>query len=186
MDIIKALEENSRLNDFLHSQKEDIETVSKEISNCFKKGNKILIFGNGGSAADSQHIAGELIGKFKKERKGLPAIALTTDTSILTSWSNDKDFLTVFERQVEAIAKQGDILWGISTSGESENIIKAFEKGSEIGTINFSLTGKNGGRIKEKSDLNINIPSQDTPRIQEMHQLIYHIICEIVEEECCE
>lgn len=162
---------------------ENIQNAAETIVNCFKKGNKVLIFGNGGSAADSQHIAGELVGRYKLERKALPAIALTTDTSILTAWSNDYDFESVFERQVEALAHEGDVLLGISTSGNSENVVRALKKGKEIGTINISLTGKDGGKIKLLSDVNINSDSDNTPRIQECHMVAYHTICEIVEKE---
>jgi len=181
-EIKSVIKESIRCkNDFL-SEAQNIQKVSEKIIECFKKGNKVLIFGNGGSAADAQHIAGELVGRFKLERKALPAIALTTDTSILTAWSNDYDFSSVFERQVEALAKTGDILFGISTSGNSKNVIKALEKGKEIGTINLSLTGGDGGKIKKASDININSVSKNTPRIQECHMLAYHIICELVEK----
>ncbi len=168
--------------DFL-KESANIKEAAKKIVECFKNKNKVLICGNGGSAADAQHIAGELVGRYKLERKGLPAIALTTDTSIMTAWSNDYSYETVFERQVEALATKGDILIGLSTSGNSGNIIKAFEKGKEIGTINISLTGKEGGKIKPLSDININVDSDNTPRIQECHMLAYHIICELVEKE---
>ena len=172
-------------NLFLNNPKniESIEKAANTIISSLKKGNKILIMGNGGSAADAQHIAGELVGRFKLERKAIPAIALTTDSSILTAWSNDKSFETVFERQVEALAKPGDILLALSTSGNSENIIKAFQKGQALKTINISLTGNQGGKISPISDINININSSNTPRIQECHLLIYHIICELIEKE---
>jgi D-sedoheptulose 7-phosphate isomerase len=165
------------------NQAENIYDAANKIVESFRQGNKILIFGNGGSAADAQHIAGELVGRFKLERKGLPAIALSTDTSILTAWSNDYNFEGIFERQVEALANKGDILMGISTSGNSKNIINAFYKGKQINTTNISLTGNNGGKIKEISDININSYSKSTPRIQECHILAYHIICELIEEE---
>lgn len=161
----------------------NIDKAANALVNCFKRGNKVLICGNGGSAADAQHIAAELVGRYNLERSGLPAIALTTDSSILTAWSNDYNFESVFARQVEALAKKGDVLIGISTSGNSKNVINALRKGREIGTINISLTGKDGGKIKPLSDININVHSSSTPRIQECHMLAYHIICEIVEEE---
>ena len=169
----------------LYEQTELLYIASNIIEERFKQGYKLFTFGNGGSAADAQHIAAEFVGKFKREkiRKGLPAIALTTDSSFLTAWSNDCDFSTVFERQVETYAKPRDILWGISTSGNSENVIKALEKGREIGTYNLSFTGRDGGRIKEISDININIPVYETARIQEAHLLAYHIICELVENK---
>lgn len=184
MEEIKNLIEES-INckkDFL-KEAINIKEAAARIVECFMGGNKVLIFGNGGSAADAQHIAGELVGRFKSERKALPAIALTTDTSVLTACANDYSYDSVFERQVEALAKKGDILIGISTSGNSENVIRAFKKGKEISTINISLTGGDGGKLKPLSDININSNSKNTPRIQECHVLAYHIICEEVEKE---
>jgi D-sedoheptulose 7-phosphate isomerase len=153
------------------------------IIESLKNNGKILICGNGGSAADAQHITGELVGRYKMERKGLPAIALTTDTSILTAWGNDYEFETIFSRQVEALGKKEDILIGISTSGNSENIIKAIEEAKKIGLRIITFTGHEGGKMKDLSDANINIPSDDTPRIQESHMVAYHTICELVEKE---
>ena len=167
-------------NNFLN-QAGNIQKAANEIIKCLKNWNKVLLFGNGGSAADAQHIAGEFIGRFKLERKALPAIALTTDTSVLTAWPNDYEFSTVFARQVEALANKGDVLIGITTSGNSVNVIKAFEKGKEIGTVNISLTGNDGGKVKPLSDININSESKNTPRIQECHMIAYHIFCELVE-----
>jgi len=172
-------------NNFLN-QAGNIQKAANEIIKCLKNWNKVLLFGNGGSAADAQHIAGEFIGRFKLERKALPAIALTTDTSVLTAWPNDYEFSTVFARQVEALANKGDVLIGITTSGNSVNVIKAFEKGKEIGTVNISLTGNDGGKVKPLSDININSESKNTPRIQECHMVAYHIICELVEREMVE
>ena len=144
--------------------------------------NKILLFGNGGSAADAQHIAAELTGKYKIERRGLPAIALTTDASALTAIGNDSDFSNIFSRQVEALANKGDLLIGISTSGNSANVIKAFAKGKEIGCNIIGFTGKSGGNFANFCDINIVVPSNDTARIQEMHILIGHIICQAIED----
>ncbi|MEK6916960.1 MAG: D-sedoheptulose 7-phosphate isomerase [Nanoarchaeota archaeon] len=180
--MIQRIEESINLKLELVNQAENIKKASDLIIAGFKKGNKVLVFGNGGSAADAQHIAAELVGRFKLERKGLPAIALTTDTSILTSISNDYSYDSVFERQVEALAKKSDVMIGISTSGNSKNVINAFKKGKEIGTTNISFTGRNGGELKKQSDININILSDSTARIQECHMVAYHIICEIVEE----
>lgn len=181
--IEKRIRESISAKEEFLEQAQNINEVADQIISCFKNKNKVLVFGNGGSAADAQHIAGELVGRYKLERKALPAIALTTDTSILTAWSNDYDFESVFARQVEALANPDDILLGISTSGNSLNVIRAFEKGKEIGTINISLTGKGGGKIKSISDFNINSSSNDTPRIQECHLVAYHTICELVEKE---
>ena len=183
--IEKMITDNIRSNALLFNHITNIQDFVYEIINCYKEDNKVMICGNGGSAADSQHIAGELVCAFKiKGRKPLEAIALTTDTSVLTAWSNDYSdgFDTVFARQVEAHGKKGDVLLGLSTSGNSKNVINAFQKGREIGTKNLSLTGK-GGRLKEYSDLNLSVNSEDTPRIQEAHMLVYHIICELVEKE---
>jgi len=148
-----------------------------------KNGGKILLCGNGGSAADAQHIAAELSGRFKKERKALAGIALTTDTSALTAIGNDYGFEFVFSRQVEAIGKKGDVLIAISTSGNSQNIINAIKSAKEIGCKIITLTGKDGGKMKEMGDINIIIPSDNTPRIQEMHIMIGHMICNFIDNE---
>lgn len=162
---------------------DDIISCSKLIINAINEGNKILIFGNGGSASDSQHIAAEFTGRFVKNRKPLPAIALTTDTSALTAIGNDFGFDKIFERQVEALAKQGDILIGISTSGNSLNVINGLKIGSTIGCKLIGFTGNNGGDIKKICDVNIVVPSSITARIQESHILIGHILCEILDLE---
>lgn len=178
----KRIEESMKAKKDFLSQAKNIYSAAEIIAQKIKEGHKMLVFGNGGSAADAQHIAGELVGRYKLERKGYPVIALTNDTSIITAWANDYDFKTVFERQVEALAGKGDILLGISTSGNSENVYLALEKGKKIGTLNISLTGKDGGKIKPISDININSSSMDTPRVQECHLVAYHTICEIVEK----
>lgn len=147
------------------------------------EGNKILLFGNGGSAADAQHIAAELVGRYKNPRKGLPAIAITTDTSSITSISNDFGYLYVFARQVEALAKRGDVLIGISTGGSSENVLEALSSGKELGCQTIGLSGKDGGKFNSICDVNIIVPSFDTPRIQEMHILIGHCICDLVDQK---
>jgi D-sedoheptulose 7-phosphate isomerase len=147
-----------------------------------KREEKILIFGNGGSAADSQHFAAELVGKFRTPtRKPLPAIALTTDTSALTAISNDWEFPYVFERQIEALGKRGDVAFGISTSGRSINVLRALKKAKEIGLITISLSGKYKDEMEKFSDIVISVNSQDTQRIQEAHSLIIHLICEGIE-----
>lgn len=161
---------------------DDIERAAKLASDTINSGKKILLFGNGGSAGDAQHIAAELTGRYKKERRGLPAIALTTDTSALTAIGNDYGYNLVFSRQVEALANEGDLLIGISTSGNSPNVIEAFNKGSEIGCKALGLIGKDGGAMKKMCDVALIAPSNDTPRIQEMHIMIGHILCQIIEE----
>lgn len=159
-----------------------IEEISKILVETLKQNRKIILFGNGGSAADAQHIAAELSGRYKKERRGLPALALTTDTSALTAISNDYGFEFVFSRQVEAIANTGDCIIGISASGTSENIVNGMIKGKELGCTLIGLSGNNGGKLKEICDYNLIVPSNITARIQEMHILAGHIFCEIIEE----
>jgi len=170
---------------FLESSGVDgIRIAVNVIVESLKNGGKVLICGNGGSAADAQHIAAELVGKFwKLERRGYPAIALSSNTSNLTAWGNDYEFQTIFSRQVEALGKKEDVLIGLSTSGNSDNVIKAMEKAKSLGMGVISLTGHEGGKMKDLSDININVPSNDTPRIQECHSVIYHILCELVEKE---
>ena len=164
--------------------------LSKEIENicviCFdaiQKGKKIFIAGNGGSAADAQHIAAEFVGRFITERRALPALALTTDTSVLTSISNDYGFETIFSRQLEAFAQEGDIFIAISTSGTSKNIIKAVETAEQKKLKTIGFLGKSGGILKDRVDVALVIPSDDTARIQEMHILVGHIICAYVDEK---
>jgi D-sedoheptulose 7-phosphate isomerase len=159
-----------------------IEIAAQLCIDSLKNDGKILIFGNGGSAADAQHFAAEMVGRYKLERKGLPAIALTTDTSVLTSIGNDFGYSHIFDRQVEALANQIDVLIGISTSGRSENVINAFEFSKNIGCKTIGLSGCDGGLMNEICDVNIVVPSKDTPRIQEMHIVIEHTICQLVDQ----
>jgi len=161
----------------------DIVTVADEIYKIIESGHKILIFGNGGSAADSQHIAAEFTGRFQHERRPLPAIALTTNTSSLTAIGNDYGFDQVFSRPLQALGKKGDLAWGISTSGNSENVIKGIIAAKEKGIKTFTLTGHDGGQLGKLGDYNIIVASDSTPRIQECHIFIYHCICELVEKE---
>lgn len=149
---------------------------------ALKRGNKILAAGNGGSAADAQHFAGELVGRFLRERSGIPAVALTTDTSVITSIGNDYGYDSIFARQLEALGNPGDIFLGISTSGNSQNIIQAVEKAADIGITTIGLLGKEGGRLKELCDYEITVPLEETPRIQEFHIMTVHMICELIEE----
>ncbi len=175
--------------------KEHIGTVEKTLSECsaeiksavelaietLRNGGKIAFIGNGGSAADSQHLAAEFVGRFARNRSPLPALALTTDTSILTAVGNDFGFEDVFSRQVEALLEEGDLLIAISTSGNSPNVIKAVLKAKEMGVKIVGLTGKSGGKLKDICDVSIVVPSNSTPRIQEVHILIGHVMCEEVE-----
>jgi D-sedoheptulose 7-phosphate isomerase len=160
----------------------DIETACEMITSTLKNGNKVLIAGNGGSAADAQHIAAELSGRFVKERKALPGIALTTDTSAITSIANDYGYEYVFSRQLEALAQPGDLFIGISTSGNSEGILNAFKSAQKLNCKTLGLSGRNGGKMNGLCDLNIIVPSDVTARIQEMHILIGHIMCKAVDD----
>ncbi len=160
----------------------DIEKACTMVNNTISNGGKVLIAGNGGSAADAQHIAAELSGRFLKERKALPGIALTTDTSALTSIANDYGYAYVFSRQVEALGRPGDLFIGISTSGNSEGILNAFKSAQQVGCATLGLSGRDGGKMNELCDLNIVIPSNVTARIQEMHITIGHILCKSVDD----
>jgi len=159
-----------------------IARIAVRLVETMKIGNKLLIMGNGGSAADAQHFAAEIVGRFKMERPGLPAIALSTDTSIITAIGNDYGFERIFSRQVEALAAPGDALIGISTSGNSANILQALLTGRQAGCSAIGLLGKDGGTIKEICDLPLIIPSDDTPRIQEGHITVIHILCDLIEQ----
>lgn len=152
------------------------------VGDAFGRGNKVLVFGNGGSAADSQHFAAELVGRFGRERRALPAIALTTDTSALTAIGNDYGFDRVFARQVEALGRKGDVAIGISTSGASRNVVAALEAARAAGMTTIALTGRDGGEVGAAADVHVNVPSPATPRVQEVHRTILHVICELVEQ----
>ena len=170
--------------DLFHSNeiKQLIQVVSNEIIKAYKNGNKTLIAGNGGSAADAQHIAGEFVSRFYFDRPGLASIALTTDTSILTAIGNDYGYEKLFSRQLQANGIKGDIFIGISTSGNSKNVVEALKYAKENGIITVGLTGQKGGLMKELCDYCICMPSNETPRVQEGHILVGHIICAVVEE----
>ena len=167
----------------IETMQEPLLEASKIAVETLRAGNKILLCGNGGSAADAQHIAAELTGRYKSERRGLPGIALTTDTSALTAIGNDYGYDRVFDRQVEALANKGDLIIGISTSGNSKNIVSALKLGRELGCKTLGLSGRDGGAMNEVCDVNLIVPSSDTPRIQEMHILFGHTICQIVDNE---
>jgi D-sedoheptulose 7-phosphate isomerase len=159
-----------------------ISTAAEMLTTALAAGKKLLLMGNGGSAADAQHFAAEIVGRFRLERRGLPAIALSTDTSILTAIGNDYGFETIFRRQVEAHAVEGDVVIGISTSGSSKNVFTAMSLAREIGCLTIALLGRDGGTIKDIVDLDLTIPSQDTPRVQEGHITIIHILCDLIEK----
>ena len=161
-----------------------IETVANVCIDAIRNGNKIMFCGNGGSAADSQHLAAELVGRYKINRPALNSLALTTDTSILTAVGNDFGYDTIFERQVEGLGKKGDVLIGLSTSGNSKNVLLAMDKAKSLGITTVAMTGEKGGKMKEQADFALNVPSDTTNHIQEMHIAVGHILCGIIEKEC--
>jgi len=180
--IQKRFKESAEVkNRFLKENLSRLLDVIKLISHCFEAGNKLFFFGNGGSAADAQHLAAEFVNRYIMDRPPLPAIALTTDTSILTSVSNDFSFSEVFAKQLKALGKEGDVAVGISASGTSPNIVKAFEVAKEMGMKTIALTGNDGGSLVKIAEVSLIVPSASTPRIQEVHILIGHILCELVE-----
>jgi D-sedoheptulose 7-phosphate isomerase len=148
-------------------------------------GNKLLVCGNGGSASDAMHICAELVGRFHRDRRALAAVALSADPAILTALSNDYCYDSVFSRQVEALAKQGDVVWGISTSGNSKNVVQALRAAHRLGAWTIGLTGEGGGAVAEHADVLLAVPLSATPRIQEIHTVTYHVICEAVEAAMC-
>lgn len=177
----KALLEHESTVRALYALREDIAALGSEVRARLAKGAKILWMGNGGSAADSQHMAAEIVGRFVKERKGLPSIALTTDTSILTAVGNDYGYEHVFSRQVEALCNAGDVVIGISTSGNSANVVRAAKVAHELGAYVVGFTGEQGGKLAEIADCMIKVPSKTTARIQECHILVGHILCECID-----
>ena len=185
--VIEKFKESADLKTvFARKNCEKIIKVVHLISESLKSGHKVMLFGNGGSAADAQHIAAEFVNrlqKSKRDRPPLAALALTTDTSILTSISNDSDYTNVFSRQIRALGKKEDIAWGISTSGNSPNMIKAVKIAHDMGMKTLGLTGKGGGEMGTLVDYHLNVESNDIPRIQEVHITLSHVICELVEQE---
>ena len=161
----------------------EVAKVAQAITEAYRRGNKVLIMGNGGSAADAQHFAAELVGRFLLERKALPAIALTTDSSILTAIGNDYGFENIFVRQIEALANPDDIVFGISTSGHSVNVFKGLTSAQKIGCRTIGLLGRDGGSMLKTCDQSIVVQVNETPRIQEVHLLIIHILCDMIEKE---
>lgn len=183
MNITEAIEEHISVVESVKNQFcNEISSFGKMCADVISNGNTIYFMGNGGSASDSQHLAAEFVGRFVNERKGLPAIALTTDTSILTAIGNDYGYQNIFRRQIEALVDIGDLVVGISTSGNSDNVVKAIELAKEKGAFTVGLSGKDGGILSKICDLCITIPSNNTARIQECHIMIGHIVCGIVDE----
>lgn len=166
---------------FCFEEAKTIHLIADKIVGSIRSGGKVLIAGNGGSAADAQHLAAEMVNRFLMERHPLPAIALTTDTSVLTSISNDYSYEQVFSRQIEALGKEDDVFLAISTSGSSPNIIKALERANAQSMVTLGVTGANSGRMEQLCDICLSVPDTSTPRIQEVHNLAFHVICEILE-----
>jgi len=183
-EIVRRLEESILIKQAVAKSKvRDIETIATVIITAYKAGGKVILFGNGGSAADAQHIACELVGRFALKRRAFPAIALTTNTSTLTAIANDYGYNSVFSRQVEALVGEKDVVIGISTSGDSPNVVEAIEMAKMKGARTIGLTGGGGGKLAKVADMALVVPSANTPRIQEVHITIGHIICELVEKE---
>lgn len=181
-----AIAEHLEVIQALRSQHAVLEGIASEMTRAILEGNKVLWCGNGGSAADSQHMAAELMGRFRRERRGLPSVALTTDTSILTAIGNDYGYEKVFQRQVEALCVKGDIVVGISTSGNSKNVCAALETAHQAGAFTVAFTGEGGGAMAKIADATLQIASKDTARIQEGHILCGHMLCDWIELSICE
>jgi D-sedoheptulose 7-phosphate isomerase len=182
---IEALitEQTQILTSFFANRKTQIVQAVEEICVRLKRGHKVIIFGNGGSAAQAQHFAAELVNKFLKSRQAIPALSLTTDSSSLTSIANDSSFDYVFSRQLEALGKKGDVVLAISTSGKSQNVIRALETARDKGLFLIGLTGKWGSAVGSLCDILLDVPSKDTPRVQEVHLILLHLLCQEIEEK---
>lgn len=180
--IIRIFKESTNTKEvFVNENLGRITRVVDAITDALKRGNKILLFGNGGSAADAQHLAAEFMNRFQIERPPLPAVALCTDTSVLTSIANDYDYSEIFAKQIRALGKEGDIAWGISTSGSSPNVVNAIEVARKMGLTTIALTGKDGGKMSSAADYSMNVSSNSVPRVQEVHITVGHVICELVD-----
>ncbi len=182
-EIIEILNENIKVKEGIKDLAPQIKQISEEIIKAYKNNKKVVLFGNGGSAADAQHIAAEFVGKFYKDRDSLPSLALHTNTSSVTATANDYGFDVIFERQVSAFVEEGDIVIGISTSGNSPNVVKGLERAKKKGAITIGMTGQKENIIEKLVDYCLKMPSTDTPRIQEGHITVGHIICYLVEKE---
>lgn len=181
--IIRAFEDSIAVKEkFVKENASLVAEVSRLIADAFNEGKKVLLFGNGGSACDASHIAAEFVNRFKKDRPGLPSIALNTDMAVLTSIANDYDYSEIFARQVKTLGEPGDIAVAISTSGSSKNILKAVDAAKKKGILTIAFTGLKGEKFAAKNDYAFIVPSEDTPRVQEVHITIAHVICQIVEE----
>lgn len=182
LGIEREIQESIAVKEQLVGMAQLIADASRLIVASMRNGGKLIVFGNGGSAADAQHLSAELVGRYRQDRKAFPAIALTTDSSALTSISNDYGFDTIFSRQLEALGKPGDVVVAISTSGNSPNVLQALATAKKLGITSIGLTGKSGGKLRSSVDVCLTVPSDSTPRIQEAHSLIIHILSGIVED----
>jgi D-sedoheptulose 7-phosphate isomerase len=181
--LLAIVEESARLKrEFFEAEAESVLEAGRMLASALSSGKKVLAFGNGGSAADSQHFAAELVNRFRSDRRALAAIALTTDTSILTSIANDSDYESVFSRQVEALGSPGDVALAISTSGNSSNVLKAVDVARARGLQTLGLAGRDGGKLAKSVDLALTVPHRETARIQEVHALLIHLFCEMIDE----
>lgn len=188
-EIILQIHDSIEVKDNILQSADLVKTIAlagEEMVDAFRRGNKVILCGNGGSATDALHIEAELVGRFKLNRKALPALAVVGSPATMTSISNDFGYEEVFERQIEGFGREGDVLIAISTSGNSKNVCKAIKKANELGMHTISLTGNGGGQCKEMSQIDICVPSSDTPRIQECHIMIGHILCDVVERKLFE
>lgn len=181
MSFKSTLHRHQQMLDDLFALEPVIDMLCKTVQNALNQGNKVLFFGNGGSAADSQHLATEFVVRYHKQRAPLAAIALTTDTSILTAHGNDFGFDTIFDRQIQALAREGDIAIGLSTSGNSANVINGLQVAKQIGCITIAFTGQDGGKLASLADQTIQIPSDETARVQEGHLIVGHYLCEMLD-----
>ena len=179
--IQNAFTDHSAAVGFLQNSTQLLQRMAELLTDCLRAGKKVLIFGNGGSAADAQHIAGELLGRFRRERPAFAALALSTDTSAITAIGNDYGFEKIFARQVQGLIRPGDVAWGLTTSGNSPNVLLGLQTGKRLGAKCLVFSGGDGGKVAELADLCLAIPAKLTPRIQEAHQLAYHILCDLVE-----
>ncbi len=181
VDIQKAFDDHNQAIDFLQGSVELLEEMAELLIASLGAGGKILIFGNGGSAADAQHIAGELLGRFRRERRAFGAVALSTDTSTITAIGNDYSFEEIFSRQVEGLIFPGDVAWGLTTSGNSANVVRGLAKAKQLDAKTIAFSGGDGGKVSQLADLCLVVPDQQSFRVQEAHQLAYHILCDLTE-----
>jgi len=173
----------AKLHDRMRANTGPTIVAALAVRDALRAGGKLLVFGNGGSASDAQHLSAELVGRFQKERAAMPAIALTVDTSILTAIANDYSFKQVFARQIEALGQPGDVAMGISTSGESPNVLAGLKTARARGLKTIALTGRDGGAVGQAADMHVNVPDQNTARVQEVHRTLIHVMCEVIEDD---